>query len=209
MKLATITLFALSFLFKDFSLAWSKRAILNDFEWLSEADLSEKLPISEKVMESPQSFFHLGDNGDLSDLSETLEIELDHAMNRKWNEDDNEGAKSKREAVPYIPEVEREVFSLMPEASAVKEMETERSCSCNNVQADQRPSLEQNQDKFGQVWTSLDESVPMRVQDESLRKDAKDEFTIVKPIPLKVVAEHQKENKHNFIPRKIRKNLLM
>merc|ERR1719219_856499 len=81
-------------------------------------------------MESPQSFFHLGANGDLSDISETLEIELDHAMNRKWNGDE-EGVKSKREAVPYIPEVEKEVFSLEPEASAVKQMETE-SCTCNN-----------------------------------------------------------------------------
>ena len=137
MKLATVALFILPFLCKDPAMARTKRAILNDFDWLSEADLAEKLPISEKVMESPQSFFHLGANGDLSDISETLEIELDHAMNRKWN-GDKDGVKSKREAVPYIPEVEKEIFSLKPDASAVKLMKTE---SCNNEATENRQNL--------------------------------------------------------------------
>ena len=123
MKLAIISLFILPFLCKNFALARTKRAILKDFEWLSEADLSKKTPISAKVMETPKSFFHLGSDGELSDLSETLETELDNAMDRKFN-GDKEVAMSKREANPYTPEdheVEEEVLSFLPEASAVKQ----------------------------------------------------------------------------------------
>jgi len=80
-----------------------KRAILNDFNWLPEDNLvsENSQPIGEKVMEAPQSFFHLGANGDLTDdVSETLEIELDHATNRR-NSGGRSGGKSKRETSPF------------------------------------------------------------------------------------------------------------
>ena len=108
-------LFAL--LGKDFAMARItnglplKRAILNDFNWLPEDNLvsENSQPIGEKVMEAPQSFFHLGANGDLSDdVSETLEIELDHATNRR-NAGGRSGGKSKRETSPFP----------FPEAAAV------------------------------------------------------------------------------------------
>ena len=108
-------LFAL--LGKDFAMARItnglplKRAILNDFNWLPEDNLvsENSQPIGEKVMEAPQSFFHLGANGDLTDdVSETLEIELDHATNRR-NAGGRSGGKSKRETSPFP----------FPEAAAV------------------------------------------------------------------------------------------
>ena len=108
-------LFAL--LGKDFAMARItnglplKRAILNDFNWLPEGNLvsENSQPIGEKVMEAPQSFFHLGANGDLTDdVSETLEIELDHATKRR-NAGGRSGGKSKRETSPFP----------FPEAAAV------------------------------------------------------------------------------------------
>ena len=101
---------------KDFAMARItnglplKRAILNDFNWLPEDNLvsENSQPIGEKVMEAPQSFFHLGANGDLTDVSETLEIELDHATNRR-NTGGRSGGKSKRETSPFP----------FPEAAAV------------------------------------------------------------------------------------------
>jgi len=185
MKLATISLFILPFLCKHFALARTKRAILKDFEWLSEDALAKKSPISAKVMESPKSFFHLGSDGELSDLSETLEIELDNAMDRKLN-GDKEGSMSKREANPYIPEdheVEKETLSLLPEASAVKQMKKETpefekitfshipessavkqmSCNCN-WQGDQQNLFDENQ---------MEKPVPMKVQGEQKNTEGK------------------------------------
>ena len=226
MKLSTISLFILPFLCKYFALARTKRAILKDFEWLSEDALAKKSPISAKVMESPKSFFHLGSDGELSDLSETLEIELDNAMDRKLN-GDKEGAMSKREANPYTPEdheVEKETLSLLPEASAVKQMKTktpefekvtfshipeasavkQMSCNCN-WQGDQQNLFDENQ---------MEKPISMKVQGEHQKTEGKHdsasgegenlkdlteeiaslEMAIGKSIPTKVEGKHNKND---------------
>lgn len=83
----------------------SKRAILDDFEWLpafEAAMLVDNPPISSKVQRNPQSFFHLDDG----DRSETLEVELDNAESRRHHRKN----KAKRETTN---------FPSLPVASAV------------------------------------------------------------------------------------------
>ena len=140
-------LFAL--LGKDFAMARItnglplKRAILNDFNWLPEGNLvsENSQPIGEKVMEAPQSFFHLGANGDLTDdVSETLEIELDHATNRR-NAGGRSGGKSKRETSPFpFPEaaaVTQDVSNMADNmADRIKALEVDIDHATNKRQKD-------------------------------------------------------------------------
>ena len=140
-------LFAL--LGKDFAMARItnglplKRAILNDFNWLPEDNLvsENSQPIGEKVMEAPQSFFHLGANGDLTDdVSETLEIELDHATNRR-NAGGRSGGKSKRETSPFpFPEaaaVTQDVSNMADNmADRIKALEVDIDHATNKRQKD-------------------------------------------------------------------------
>lgn len=102
----------------------AKRAILDDFEWLpafEAAMLVDNPPISSKVQRNPQSFFNLDDG----DRSETLEIELDNAENRRHHRKN----KAKRETTS---------FPSLPVASAVLE---ERS-GCHETEiANDEPAL--------------------------------------------------------------------
>lgn len=138
---------------KDFAMARItnglplKRAILNDFDWLPEDKLASEnsQPIGEKVMEAPQSFFHLGANGDLTDVSETLEVELDHATNRR-NAGGRSGGKSKRETSPFpFPEAAAvtqdlsnmdETQDLSNMADRIKELEVELDHASNKQKND-------------------------------------------------------------------------
>jgi len=116
---------------------------LNDFNWLPEDNLvsENSQPIGEKVMEAPQSFFHLGANGDLTDdVSETLEIELDHATNRR-NAGGRSGGKSKRETSPFpFPEaaaVTQDVSNMADNmADRIKALEVDIGHATNKIQKD-------------------------------------------------------------------------
>merc|ERR1712004_720399 len=122
----------------------------------------------------------MGSDGELSDLSETLETELDNAMDRKLN-GDKEGAMSKREANPYTPEdheVEKETLSLLPEASAVKQMKTET------------PEFEEK--TFSHIpEASAVKQMSCNCNWQGDRRNLYDENRIGKPISMKVQGERQ------------------
>jgi len=190
--LKCITLLILPlFICEDFFVTARTRAILDDFEWLTEGAIAEKkgLPVSDKVIEAPPSFFHLESDGDLTDLSETLEVELDHAVNRKFDlnlKENHDAVKSKREAVPnqFMPDKEIEIEEIflepkksrqmaVPEASAVKQKKTN---ICSTKMLEKRNKI-LNEDEIG------------------------------KPIPMRVMGDHKKRKRtHSFIPKKISKN---
>ena len=150
-----------------------KRAILNDFNWLPEDNLvsENSQPIGEKVMEAPQSFFHLGANGDLTDdVSETLEIELDHATNRR-NAGGRSGGKSKRETSPFP----------FPEAAAVTQ---DVSNMADNV-ADRIKALE----------VDIDHATNKRQKDGGKSKREAEPF----PFPAKAAAVKGKKSSQSIV----------
>jgi len=196
---------------KDFAMARItnglplKRAILNDFNWLPEDNLvsENSQPIGEKVMEAPQSFFHLGANGDLTDVSETLEVELDHATNRR-NTGGRSGGKSKRETSPYpFPEAaavtqdfsnmaETQDFSNMAEtqdfsnmADRIKELEVELDHATNKNQNDGGKSKREA------------EPFPFPAKAEAVKGEKSSQSIVEKVFPFPVEAAAVKEEKSN------------
>ena len=182
---------------KDFAMARItnglplKRAILNDFNWLPEDNLvsENSQPIGEKVMEAPQSFFHLGANGDLTDVSETLEIELDHATNRR-NTGGRSGGKSKRETSPYP----------FPEAAAVtQDLSNMAETQDLSNMADRIKELEVELKKQNDGGKSKREAelFPFPAKAEAVKGEKSSQSIVEKVFPFPVEAAAVKEEKSN------------